>query len=170
MPFLGTGLQPSWFSQCLFTWLGRICFICLQLQKKLVGPVDLFFFKMVIKSYWLVPCCTFVALLATSALAELCLSVMWCVVIGAAVAGVYRASGFEMRPMYALVWGVGQTILVIFISFTRILATLWNRMHLWRIVIVKITVSFLPVCSMTSALPLLSEQCVVCVVMWVDFT
>jgi len=46
------------------------------------------------------------------------------VVSGAAVAGVYRASGFEMAPMYALVWGVGQTILVIFISFTRILATL----------------------------------------------
>jgi len=45
-------------------------------------------------------------------------------VLGAAVAGVYRASGFEMAPMYALVWGVGQTIIVIFVSFTRILATL----------------------------------------------
>ena len=43
---------------------------------------------------------------------------------GAAIAGVYRASGFEMAPLYALVWGVGQTITVIFISFTRILATL----------------------------------------------
>lgn len=50
---------------------------------------------------------------------------MQCVVVlGAAVAGVYRASGFEMEKMYALVWGVGQTIFVIFISFTRILATL----------------------------------------------
>jgi len=46
-------------------------------------------------------------------------------VVGAAVAGVYRASGFSMTKMYALVWGVGQTIIVIFISFTRILATLW---------------------------------------------
>lgn len=44
--------------------------------------------------------------------------------LGAVIAGVYRASGFEMAPLYALVWGVGQTILVIFISFTRILATL----------------------------------------------
>jgi len=46
------------------------------------------------------------------------------VVTSAAVAGVYRASGFEMAPLYALVWGVGQTIIIIFISFTRILATL----------------------------------------------
>ena len=46
------------------------------------------------------------------------------VVTSAAVAGVYRASGFEMAPLHAFVYGVGQTILVIFISFTRILATL----------------------------------------------
>lgn len=46
------------------------------------------------------------------------------VVTSAAIAGVYRASGFEMAPLYAFVWGVGQTIVVIFISFTRILATL----------------------------------------------
>ncbi|ELU14341.1 hypothetical protein CAPTEDRAFT_106761 [Capitella teleta] len=46
------------------------------------------------------------------------------VVTSAAIAAVYRASGFEMAPLYALVWGVGQTIVVIFISFTRILATL----------------------------------------------
>ena len=46
------------------------------------------------------------------------------IVTGAAIAGVYRASGFEMAPLYALVWGVGQTIAVIVISFTRILATL----------------------------------------------
>jgi hypothetical protein len=45
-------------------------------------------------------------------------------ITSAAIAGVYRASGFEMAPMYALAWGVGQTIVVIFISFTRILATL----------------------------------------------
>ena len=45
-------------------------------------------------------------------------------VTSAAIAGVYRASGFEMAPLYAFVYGVGQTICVIFISFTRILATL----------------------------------------------
>lgn len=45
-------------------------------------------------------------------------------VTSAAIAGVYRASGFEMAALYALVWGVGQTIVIIFISFTRILATL----------------------------------------------
>ena len=31
-----------------------------------------------------------------------------------------------MDALYALVWGVGQTIIIIFISFTRILATLWS--------------------------------------------
>ncbi|XP_050396522.1 transmembrane protein 170B [Patella vulgata] len=44
--------------------------------------------------------------------------------IGAAVAGLYRAADFEMMPFYALVWGVGQSIIVSFVSFTRILATL----------------------------------------------
>lgn len=46
------------------------------------------------------------------------------VITSAAIAGVYRASGFTMDALYALVWGVGQTIIIIFISFTRILATL----------------------------------------------
>ncbi|KAK7113890.1 transmembrane protein 170B-like [Littorina saxatilis] len=46
------------------------------------------------------------------------------VVSSAAIAGVYRASDFIMLPFYALVWGVAQTIVVIFISFSRILATL----------------------------------------------
>ncbi|KAK7483026.1 hypothetical protein BaRGS_00025689 [Batillaria attramentaria] len=46
------------------------------------------------------------------------------VVSSAAIAGVYRASDFIMMPFYALVWGVGQTVVVVFISFTRILATL----------------------------------------------
>lgn len=46
------------------------------------------------------------------------------VVTSAAIAGVYRASDFEMAPLYALVWGVGQTIVIIFMSFSRILATL----------------------------------------------
>ncbi|KAK6174403.1 hypothetical protein SNE40_017688 [Patella caerulea] len=46
------------------------------------------------------------------------------VVTSAAVAGLYRAADFEMMPFYALVWGVGQSIIVSFVSFTRILATL----------------------------------------------
>ncbi|GFN89830.1 transmembrane protein 170a-like [Plakobranchus ocellatus] len=46
------------------------------------------------------------------------------VVSSAAVAGVYRASDMVMIPFYALVWGVGQTFVVIIISFSRILATL----------------------------------------------
>ena len=46
------------------------------------------------------------------------------VITSAAIAGVYRASGFELKPLYALVWGVGQTIVIIFFSFTRLLATL----------------------------------------------
>lgn len=45
-------------------------------------------------------------------------------ITSAAIAGIYRASGFEMGKLYALVWGVGQTIVLILISFTRILATL----------------------------------------------
>uniref|UniRef100_A0A0B6ZP59 Transmembrane protein 170A n=1 Tax=Arion vulgaris TaxID=1028688 RepID=A0A0B6ZP59_9EUPU len=46
------------------------------------------------------------------------------VVSSAAIAGVYRASDFVMMPLYALVWGVVQTFLVVVISFSRILATL----------------------------------------------
>ncbi|XP_067651565.1 transmembrane protein 170A-like [Haliotis asinina] len=46
------------------------------------------------------------------------------VVTSAVIAGVFRASDFVITPFYALVCGVGQTIIVMFISFTRILATL----------------------------------------------
>ncbi|PNF17543.1 Transmembrane protein 170A [Cryptotermes secundus] len=46
------------------------------------------------------------------------------VVSSAAVAFVYRASSFQMEPLYALIWGVGQTFLAACIGFTRILATL----------------------------------------------
>ncbi|CAM1310354.1 TMEM170B (predicted) [Pycnogonum litorale] len=46
------------------------------------------------------------------------------VVTSAAIAGVYRASKFQMIPFYALVWGLSQTILAVGMSFTRILATL----------------------------------------------
>ncbi|XP_071451668.1 transmembrane protein 170B [Hetaerina americana] len=46
------------------------------------------------------------------------------VVSSAAVAFVYRASSFQMAPLYALVWGVGQTVMSACYGFTRILATL----------------------------------------------
>ncbi|KAJ9580266.1 hypothetical protein L9F63_004079 [Diploptera punctata] len=46
------------------------------------------------------------------------------VVSSAAVAFVYRASSLQMQPLYALIWGVGQTFLAACIGFTRILATL----------------------------------------------
>ncbi|XP_076449587.1 transmembrane protein 170A-like [Babylonia areolata] len=46
------------------------------------------------------------------------------VISSAAVAGVYRASDFSMMPFYALVWGVGQTVVMVVVSFSRILATL----------------------------------------------
>lgn len=42
----------------------------------------------------------------------------------AAIAGVYRAANFEMRPLYALFFGVVQTVGVILISLTRFLSTL----------------------------------------------
>ncbi|KAK3085795.1 hypothetical protein FSP39_008750 [Pinctada imbricata] len=42
----------------------------------------------------------------------------------AAIAFVYRGSDFEMKPFFALCWGVGQTIILIFVSFTRVLASL----------------------------------------------
>ena len=46
------------------------------------------------------------------------------VITSAAIAGVYRASGFTLNPLYALVWGISQTIVIIFFSFARLLATL----------------------------------------------
>ncbi|KAK3603765.1 hypothetical protein CHS0354_023384 [Potamilus streckersoni] len=46
------------------------------------------------------------------------------VVTSAAIAGCYRASDFEMVPFYALLWGLGQTVVCISVSFTRLLATL----------------------------------------------
>ncbi|XP_015112107.1 transmembrane protein 170B [Diachasma alloeum] len=42
----------------------------------------------------------------------------------ATVAFVYRASSYQMPPLYALFWGIGQTVLAGCIGFTRILATL----------------------------------------------
>lgn len=46
------------------------------------------------------------------------------VVSSAAVAFVYRASGYQMPPLYALFWGIGQTVVPVCVGFTRILATL----------------------------------------------
>lgn len=46
------------------------------------------------------------------------------VLSSAAVAFVYRASGYQMPPLYALFWGIGQTVVAACVGFTRILATL----------------------------------------------
>ncbi|XP_044737664.1 transmembrane protein 170A [Chrysoperla carnea] len=46
------------------------------------------------------------------------------VVSSATIAFVYRASSLPMSPLYALLWGLGQTALAACIGFTRILATL----------------------------------------------
>ncbi|XP_034249852.1 transmembrane protein 170A [Thrips palmi] len=46
------------------------------------------------------------------------------VISSAAIAYVYRASSLQMAPLYALFWGVGQTIMTVCVGFTRILATL----------------------------------------------
>ena len=45
-------------------------------------------------------------------------------VSSAAIAFVYRSSSLQMTSLHAMFWGVGQTIAIICISFTRILATL----------------------------------------------
>ncbi|XP_046993186.1 transmembrane protein 170A [Schistocerca americana] len=46
------------------------------------------------------------------------------VVSSAAVAFVYDSSNMPMRALYALFWGVGQTVVAACIGLTRILATL----------------------------------------------
>jgi len=46
------------------------------------------------------------------------------VVTSAAIAGVVVACNFTIMPFYCLVCGVGQTFFVVFISYTRIVATL----------------------------------------------
>ncbi|XP_053665836.1 transmembrane protein 170B [Anopheles marshallii] len=40
------------------------------------------------------------------------------------IAFVHRASNFQMSPIAAMIWGVGQTIVSACFGFTRILATL----------------------------------------------
>lgn len=46
------------------------------------------------------------------------------IVSSATIAFVYRASSIQMQPLYAMFWGVGQTLLSAAVGFTRILATL----------------------------------------------
>uniref|UniRef100_A0A1B0GHV3 Putative conserved plasma membrane protein n=4 Tax=Phlebotominae TaxID=7198 RepID=A0A1B0GHV3_LUTLO len=46
------------------------------------------------------------------------------VISSAAIAFVHRASSLQMSPIYAMIWGIGQTLLSACIGFTRILATL----------------------------------------------
>jgi len=45
-------------------------------------------------------------------------------VTSAAIAFVYRASSLPMTCLHAMLWGTGQTVATICISFTRVLATL----------------------------------------------
>lgn len=46
------------------------------------------------------------------------------VLSSATVAFVYRGSSYQMSPLYALLWGIGQTVVAACVGFTRILATL----------------------------------------------
>ncbi|XP_029446524.1 transmembrane protein 170B [Rhinatrema bivittatum] len=51
-------------------------------------------------------------------------SVSGAMITSAAVAGIYRVAGKNMAPLEALVFGIGQTVFTIIISFSRMLATL----------------------------------------------
>ncbi|XP_055317541.1 transmembrane protein 170A [Sitodiplosis mosellana] len=46
------------------------------------------------------------------------------IVSSATIAFVHRASSLQMSPVYALVWGIGLTIVSAFVGYLRILATL----------------------------------------------
>ncbi|KAB0797027.1 hypothetical protein PPYR_11088 [Photinus pyralis] len=46
------------------------------------------------------------------------------IVSSAVIAFVYKSATYPMEPLYALFWGVGQTVVSACIGFTRILATL----------------------------------------------
>ncbi|XP_071784637.1 transmembrane protein 170A-like [Asterias amurensis] len=46
------------------------------------------------------------------------------IVTSAIIAGLFKTSEFTMFPFYAMVCGCGQSLIVLFISFSRILATL----------------------------------------------
>ena len=45
-------------------------------------------------------------------------------ITSAAIAFVYKHSNLHMDPIYAAMWGVGQTVIHAAVGFTRILATL----------------------------------------------
>ncbi|KAI1280621.1 Transmembrane protein [Halotydeus destructor] len=45
-------------------------------------------------------------------------------VTSAVIAGVYRAASFKMVPLYALFYGIGQTVTTLAFAYSRILATL----------------------------------------------
>ncbi|KAM9307585.1 transmembrane protein 170B [Gastrophryne carolinensis] len=51
-------------------------------------------------------------------------SVTGAMITSAAVAGIYQVAGKNMAPLEALVFGVGQTVLSVIISFSRVLASL----------------------------------------------
>lgn len=42
----------------------------------------------------------------------------------AVIASVHRVSSLQMLPIWALFWGIGQTLVSAFVGYTRILATL----------------------------------------------
>lgn len=46
------------------------------------------------------------------------------IVSSATIAFVHRTASLQMAPVYAMMWGVGQTVVSACIGFTRILATL----------------------------------------------
>ncbi|XP_017054408.1 transmembrane protein 170B [Drosophila ficusphila] len=46
------------------------------------------------------------------------------IISSAVIAFVHRASSLPMSPIYAMIWGLGQTIVSACLGFTRILATL----------------------------------------------
>ena len=45
-------------------------------------------------------------------------------ITSALIAGIYRAANFQIAPIYALFFGVGQTLLTLIFAYTRIMATL----------------------------------------------
>lgn len=42
----------------------------------------------------------------------------------AAIAGFYRGSDFTLEPEFAMCWGVGQTVVLVVVSFSRILPSI----------------------------------------------
>lgn len=59
-------------------------------------------------------------ILMSGIVTPLCVSL----ITSALIAGVYRAATFSMEPLYAALFGIGQTLLTLGFAYTRILATL----------------------------------------------